>query len=334
MEVQSSEKNPALAGPEYSVRRFATDSLPERQRLAAWREEFGRTMVRTDIEPLTDHPIQAEATLGQLMEFRWLDFHGSAMRFHRTRSLAASGDDYIGLIINRGNGSALSHRNRDLTLDDGDACAVLTFEPGMISARGHLDFLFPRAALASRLKNIADLAANRIAADADELRLLTGYFNALPQKLEAHSARLQRTLINHLYDLIALVMCPDRPADENSLSATAAARLELALAYLDKHFDFPGLTISAVASNQNISPRYLQRLIETTGSTFSERLSELRLQRALTLLTDARQSRKRIAEIALRSGFSDVSYFNRIFRKRFGETPRGMRGRMTGVARD
>jgi AraC-like DNA-binding protein len=58
------------------------------------------------------------------------------------------------------------------------------------------------------------------------------------------------------------------------------------------------------------------------------------LQRALTLLTDARHQRKRIAEIALRSGFSDVSYFNRIFRKRFGETPRSVRARVTGIVRD
>jgi len=322
------------ADADYSVRRFTTNALPERQRLAAWREEFGRSIVHVDMEPLTDQPIRAEAALGRLLEFRWLDFHGSAMRFHRTRSMAASGDDSIGLIINRDKGSTLSQRKRDLTLDDGDACAILTFEPGMMANRAHSGLLVPRAALASRLKNVADLAANRIAADSDALRLLISYLNRLQPELAMRSARLQRTVVDHIYDLTALVICPDRPADENSLSATAAARLELALAYLDTHFDFPGLTISAVAGDQNISPRYLQRLIETTGSTFSERLSELRLQRALTLLTDARHSRRRIAEIALRSGFSDVSYFNRIFRRRFGETQRSVRGRVAGIMRD
>ena len=71
------------------------------------------------------------------------------------------------------------------------------------------------------------------------------------------------------------------------MSATAAARLELARSYISKHFDRPGLTIAAVARNQNISPRYLQRLFETTGSTFSERINELRLQLAYALLTSA-----------------------------------------------
>jgi len=74
--------------------------------------------------------------------------------------------------------------------------------------------------------------------------------------------------------------------------------------------------------------------METTGSTFSERLNELRLERAFALLTDARYWKKQIAEIALRSGFSDVSYFNRLFRKRFGETPRSVRGRVMEAVRD
>jgi AraC-like DNA-binding protein len=40
----------------------------------------------------------------------------------------------------------------------------------------------------------------------------------------------------------------------------------------------------------------------------------------------ARQRERRVAEIALEAGFSDISYFNRLFRARFGDTPTGIRG--------
>ena len=33
----------------------------------------------------------------------------------------------------------------------------------------------------------------------------------------------------------------------------------------------------------------------------------------------------RICDIALQSGFSDISHFNRFFRARFGDTPSGVR---------
>jgi AraC-like DNA-binding protein len=317
-----------------SAHHFTTDSLPEQDRLPVWREEFGRTIVHVEIEPVSEEPVQAAATLGAIQDLRWMKFRGSAMRFHRTRAMAAAaGGDHIGLIINRDDGSPLSHCNRELTLDDGDACAVFIDEPGMIEGRGHAGLLLERRPLSLRLKNVGDIAVNRIAADTDALKLLVGYINALPAQLSIRSVQLQRLIVDHIYELAALAIDPRRLSDENSLSATAAARLELAMAYLRKHFDFPGLTISTVASNQNISPRYLQRLVETTGSTFSEHLNELRLQRAFALLSDARYQKKQIGEIALRSGFSDVSYFNRMFRKRFGETPRGVRSRLTGVVR-
>jgi AraC-like DNA-binding protein len=310
---------------EFAIRRFTTDALPAAQRLPIWREEFGRTLVNVDITLESDEAIQAEATMRMLPGLRSLSFRGSAMCLARTQAMVAAGDDSIGLIINRDDGARLSQRNRDVRLRDGDACPILTDEPGMISGRGHLGLLFPREPLIARVRNIADVAGLRIPKESESLRLLVSYLSALPEKLMLNSPKLRRTVVEHIYDLAALAIFPHRRADENSLSATAAARLELALGYIKKHFDMPGLTIAAVARNQNISPRYLQRLIETTGSTFSENVNELRLQRAYALLSSAPQRRERISDIALRAGFSDIAHFNRLFRRRFGDTPRAIR---------
>jgi len=43
------------------------------------------------------------------------------------------------------------------------------------------------------------------------------------------------------------------------------------------------------------------------------------------LLTDRTNDNLRISEIAYASGFSDISYFNRCFRRRFGFTPGSLR---------
>jgi AraC-like DNA-binding protein len=80
-----------------------------------------------------------------------------------------------------------------------------------------------------------------------------------------------------------------------------------------------------VARRQGISPRYLQRLLETSGTSFSARVNELRLQRAFVLLTEPHGRGRRISDIALQAGFSDVSHFNRMFRRRFGDSPSGVR---------
>ena len=80
-----------------------------------------------------------------------------------------------------------------------------------------------------------------------------------------------------------------------------------------------------MAHSQGISSRYLQRVLETSGVSFTAYVNELRLQNALMLLTEARGDTPRISDVTFQVGFSDVSHFNRLFRSRFGDTPTGVR---------
>jgi AraC-like DNA-binding protein len=50
-----------------------------------------------------------------------------------------------------------------------------------------------------------------------------------------------------------------------------------------------------------------------------------RLVRAHRLLTDPRWADRNIASIAFASGFGDLSYFNRTFKRLYGETPSDIR---------
>ena len=56
-------------------------------------------------------------------------------------------------------------------------------------------------------------------------------------------------------------------------------------------------------------------------------MNELRQQRAYALLTEARENKSRISDVALQASFSDISHFNRLFHSRFGDTPKGVRAR-------
>jgi AraC-like DNA-binding protein len=112
---------------------------------------------------------------------------------------------------------------------------------------------------------------------------------------------------------------------ESGLGAVAAARLAAALEHIATRFRDPALSVAAVAISQGISARYLQGLLEMSGRSFTERVTELRLQRALALLTEADECPRRISDIALEAGFSDISHFNRLFRARFGDTPSAVR---------
>ncbi len=74
-----------------------------------------------------------------------------------------------------------------------------------------------------------------------------------------------------------------------------------------------------------ITPRYVHLLLEETGKSFTHHLLERRLERAAMMLRDSRWHHRKIAEIAAEAGFTDLSYFNRAFRRRYGATPSAMR---------
>jgi AraC-like DNA-binding protein len=289
-----------------------------------WREEFGRGILRVDIEPLSDLPFHAEATLRALPGLRAVAYVGSAVRFQRTPAMAAEGDDSVGLVVNLGGRGTASQRGQDVVLGAGDAVRICSHEPAVLAGTQHVGVLIPRAALTSRVKNIEDAARRMIPHGTEPLRLLLSYMSLVHDKVVLGTPKLRRTVVNHIHDLAALALDPHPGAGEAG-SAVAAARLNAALNHIAESFDNPGLSVATVARRQHISPRYLQRLIETTGTTFSARVNELRLQRALHLLTQPRDSVRRVSDIAMHVGFSDISHFNRLFRSRFGDTPSAVR---------
>jgi AraC-like DNA-binding protein len=160
---------------------------------------------------------------------------------------------------------------------------------------------------------------------AEPLRLLVNYVTLLQEQAGLGSPELRQPVVSHIQDLAALALGANRDTRESGLGAVAAARLVAALADIHRSFTDPSLTLAVVARRQDVSPRYLQRLLEESGMSFTARVNELRLQRAFALLSKPHSRGRRISDVAWQAGFSNVSHFNRLFRSRFGDTPTGTR---------
>ena len=96
-------------------------------------------------------------------------------------------------------------------------------------------------------------------------------------------------------------------------------------AEIARRFSDPGFNLDAVVRTTGLSRRYIQQLLEETGQSFTDHVLERRLERAFTLLSDRRRLHLSVLDVAYAAGFGDVSHFNRMFRRRFGDTPSGVR---------
>jgi AraC-like DNA-binding protein len=98
-----------------------------------------------------------------------------------------------------------------------------------------------------------------------------------------------------------------------------------------KNIDQPDLSVSSLARRHHYTARCVQRLFEMEATTFTEYVLEQRLLRAHRILTDPQRASDKISVVAWDSGFGDVSYFNRAFRKRFGLAPSDVRAQARQV---
>src|SRR5262245_28692318 len=104
-----------------------------------------------------------------------------------------------------------------------------------------------------------------------------------------------------------------------------AARLNVIKADVEARLGQRELTVTAVAVLQRVSPRYVQMLFQTEGTTFSKFVLGRRLVQAHRLLGDPRCAGWTITAIALEAGFGDLSTFNHAFRRAFGASPSSVR---------
>src|SRR5262245_25456995 len=125
-----------------------------------------------------------------------------------------------------------------------------------------------------------------------------------------------------LADLIALALGAGGDAAQLARQrGLRAARLRAIKADIASHLGEPELTVTAVAARQGVSPRYVQILFESQGTTFSRFVLGQRLARAHGLLSDPRYAAWTITAIALEAGFGDLSTFNHAFRRAYGGSP-------------
>jgi len=104
-----------------------------------------------------------------------------------------------------------------------------------------------------------------------------------------------------------------------------AERMQAVRAEIAENCGKPSFSIDEVAARHGVSQRHIRRLFEGTGTTFTAYAREQRLLMAHRMLSDPQYDQRAIGAIAYDAGFGDLSYFNRVFRQRFGTTPSDLR---------
>ncbi|MHA7966063.1 helix-turn-helix domain-containing protein [Paenibacillus sp. CAU 1782] len=155
---------------------------------------------------------------------------------------------------------------------------------------------------------------------------IAGCIESIVRELDEQAFGYELAVKSLLYRLLALLVRMHAPTVlskmEHAERIKNLKRFDPVLRYIDENYHEP-LTVETLSSIAGLSRFHFSRLFkEMTGRTLSAYILSFRLNRADYLL---RHTELTVSEIAALTGFSDIYYFSRAFKKHKKAAPSSLR---------
>jgi AraC-like DNA-binding protein len=190
--------------------------------------------------------------------------------------------------------------------------------------------LIPREKLPTRGLDLQDLLARRFSGRRGLGKLMWTVIPAAFEQIPEIRHRSSHDLADVVAQMtrIALLDFSDRRVSVD----TKEALRERIKVYIASHLGDPELSIATLASATGCTKRYLHMVFQAEGTSISDYILRLRLERAREDLLDPASAHRSITDIAYSWGFSNSNHFSRCFKQAFGAAPRELRAEFSGWA--
>lgn len=308
---------------------FTTSGLDPHRRLAYWNERAGESF-----SPLVSDPADLRSFHGSIERTAIGDLslaeacsEAQTVRHSRAHVARTRGSLFFLLLQlagesrNRQDGREAFLRPGDFTLCDSTRQYDILF-PG---ANRMLVLGIPEAQLRRQIACPESLVAVPVPAGSGVAlllsRFLRSFWVACHQDLDPDAAARVTVAI---LDLLGAAYA-EVPRAHCERSAVATAQRIRILNHIQAHLHDPQLTPTRVARSCRITPRYLHHLFAGSEETVGRYLLRRRLEECARALLLPVQLGRTVAEIAFDHGFNSPTHFGRVFRRKFGMTPREYR---------
>lgn len=201
-----------------------------------------------------------------------------------------------------------------------DTAESLRFE---VTERLHkLSVMLPLSRLHSWLPRPLRLLPRHFPQGSTGAQLLSTYLTAVSPAYLAGELPHPEGLSEAGIGLVVNLLGQPQP---DSASTVRALQLRRIQAYINAQLGDPSLSPPLIASANRISLRYLHDLFDAAGLSVMQYLITQRLARCQRELSNPRMMRRKISDIALSCGFSNLTHFARRFRLQYGLSPQQYR---------
>ena len=307
---------------------FATDGVPAYRRLALWQDIVCDVYVQLDCKSDLGSAFNGRVTRAPLGEASCTEVSSQQQRVYRTRSrIARSHEDFFLIALGKHGVGGVAQDGRETVLRPGEFTIYDTTRPYELrfdDAFTQVILQVPRDMLLRRVAGTEALTAISFGSDRPLQKLAHDFVYRLCQSADEiqpeHAVRLSEQAV----DLVAMALS-ERLGTQALPSTRRLALLHRLKAHVRTHLADPDLSISETATALGVSPRYINDLLSEEKTSFQRFVLTERLAQCQRDLASPILAHRHVSEIAFAWGFNDVSHFGRVFRERYGLSPRDFR---------
>lgn len=308
---------------------FSTAGLEPRRKIEYWNDAACASFT-----PIVSDPLDLRNFTGRLSRTRVGDMslaevYSDAQTVRHLRSHVARSRAAMFFLHMQLEGESINRQDgREARLGPGDFTLCDTTRPyEMLFERANLMFVvgIPDTVLRRHLACPESVVAVPMSGNSGLSGLLSHFLRDFWARCHedfdpAVAPRITRAILDLMASAYTVV--PHSHSDRSSLATAHRIRI---VNYIEAHLGDPDLTPMRVAAACKMTPRYLHHLFSHESETVARYILRRRLEECSRSLTIAAQRGRTVTSIAFDYGFNSPTHFGRVFRARFGITPREYR---------
>jgi AraC-like DNA-binding protein len=305
-----------------------SSAVPDR-RLAVWQDIVCDTFVGLDCRSDMDDAFWGSVSQSTIGPVSCTRVDSCAQRVLRTPSrIARASKDFVLVALGNSGVNGVFQDGREAVVSAGQFVIYDTTRPYELrfdDSFSQTIFQIPRKLLQQRIGSFDALTATTFSGDRPLERLAYEFLLSMSRTIEHVDPATANRLLDQALDLVAMAFSEkmqQRSPDQSSHRSALLYRLKN---YILAHLRDPELSMPYAAAAVGISPRYASDLMAAEQASFRSYVQVQRLERCKRDLSDPAHGARHVSDIAFAWGFNDLAHFSRVFKQRFGVSPREWR---------
>ncbi len=311
-------------------RQWSTDAVEVRDRLAFWTEAVCDTYVQLECDtPRRPAPFHGTIEANRLATLGLSRVTASPQWVRRTPAkIARATEDYFLVSIQTKGRGRIVQDGREAELAPGDFALYDSTRPYELIFEGPFQqhvLQLPGAILRSRLRETETLTARKVCGNRGAGHLMVGMIDTLAADIDTLQGASAAAIAEGVENILIAGLCSLPGAAEPAISQLTSYHRDQIRAFVLPRLRDPNLSVNMIATHLRLSPSTIYRAFAGEPCSLHSWIWNQRLDGAKRDVCDPAHGRRTLTEIAFGWGFSDAAHFSRIFRTRFGCSPRELR---------